>query len=65
MPVSSLVIAFFIVLGSGAVSLGGTLVVLGSLLVQPVHNSSLQRKECGAGKNEDSVARKLTLKHVA
>ena len=43
MPVSRLVIALFIVLGSSAVGLGRNLVVLSSLPVQIVHNTSVQR----------------------
>jgi hypothetical protein len=45
MPVSRVVIAFFIMLGSGAMGLGSKLVVLSSFPVQIVHNTSLQRKE--------------------
>src|ERR1039458_9152101 len=40
MLVSRLAITLFIVLGSSAVGLGGKLVVLSSLLVQIVHNTS-------------------------
>jgi hypothetical protein len=43
MPVSRFVIALFIVLGSSAVGLGRKLVVLSSLPVQIVHNTSVQR----------------------
>jgi hypothetical protein len=44
MPVSCLVLTLFVVLGSSAMGLGGKLVVLGSLPVQIVHNTSVQRK---------------------
>ena len=44
MPVSRLVITFFIMLSSSPMGLGGKLVVLSSLPVQVGHNTSVQRK---------------------
>lgn len=44
MPVCRLVIALFIMLGSGAMGLSSKLVVLGNLLMQIVHDTSLHRK---------------------
>lgn len=45
MPISCLVIALFIVLGSSAVGLGGKLMVLSSLPVYVVHSPSVQHKK--------------------